>query len=164
MKYYTLLSLAILCTSCSSIKSDLSFHKGKQCFWNGEYDEALTHLNSAIELNPTSSPSHRQLALTYERLKNLPLAWEHVRIAYSIDKKAQINLDVFSRIFRALAKQHRFDAPRKPDAGTIVEALGVADKYLHNDQGELKALYYGPICLHIEHGKLSSTEWLSQTP
>lgn len=160
MKHYIFFTASLFCVGCSSIKSDLSYQKGKDCFWNGQYHEALAHLHRAIELDPHSASGHRQLALTYERMNNLPLAWEHARIAYSIDKFSQINLDVLARIFRSVAKKNHFDEPRKPEAAIVVDVLGTADKYLHSDRGDLKALYYGPICLHIEQGRLSSTEWL----
>ncbi len=161
MKKTIPLLLVSVAFGCSSVKSDLSFQKGKDCFWNGRYEEALVHLNKAVNLDPSSSRSHQQLAITYERLGNLTQAWEHARKAFSLNSQSPAAFDIFSNIFKTVFKHHHLNGPRKPNAKLLIETLGVADKYLHNDKGDLKALYYGPICLHIEDGKLSSTEWLN---
>ncbi|MBS3904399.1 MAG: tetratricopeptide repeat protein [Simkania sp.] len=161
MKTYIFLAITALSFGCSSVKSDFSYQKGKDSFWNGHYDEAITHLKKAAELDPTSARTHQQLALTYERMGKLPEAWEHARIAYSLGAHSQSSFDIFTRIFRSLSAQHKFEGVRKPTAIDIVKTLGVADKYLHNDHGDLKALYYGPVCLHIDQGTLTSTEWVN---
>jgi tetratricopeptide (TPR) repeat protein len=153
--------LAILGCGCGSVKSDYSYQKGKEAFWNGSYDEAIVNLNQAIEYDPTCSRNHQQLALTYEKIGDISQAWEHARTAYSLDRHSQNAKDIFVRVYSELSKQNRFDA-RKPSAKSLIDILGVADTYLHDDKGNLKALYYGPLCLNIADGKLKSYEWLKQ--
>lgn len=161
MKKYLVLIAVTLGFGCSAVKSDISYQKGKDCFWSGQYDEALSHLNKASELEPTSARIQQQLAMTYDRIGKVGDAWEHARKAYSLDPQSQASFEVFAKVFRTLAAQNKFESHRKPDAANVIEMLGIADKYLHNEQGDLKALYYGPVCLHIDQGKLSSTEWIS---
>ena len=156
----TLSILTIIGCGCGSVKSDYSYQKGKDAFWNGNYEEAIVNLNEAIEFDPTCARNHEQLALTYEKIGNLPQAWEHARKAYSLDRRAASSRELFMKIYAQLSKQNKFET-RKPQAKDLIEMLGLADTYLHDDKGNLKALYYGPLCLHIDDGKLKSYEWLN---
>ncbi len=159
MKKTVYLALATLAFGCSSVKSDFSYQRGKDRFWQGQYNEAIVELHQAIELDPSSSRNHQLLAVTYERLGKLPKAWEHARRAYALDRRSKPAYDIFSTVFKELAEQLGIEK-RRPSAKSITDTLGTADKYLHDEKGELRALYYGPICLHIEDEVVVSTEWL----
>src|SRR5690349_13437881 len=133
MKKILLFACTIGAFGCSSVKSDMSFQKGKDCFWNGRYEEAIVHLNKAIHLDPSSSRSHQQLAITYERLGKIPEAWEHAHKAFLLSSQSSPAYTLFANVFKTVCKFYHLDGPRKPDAKTIIETLGVADKYLHNE-------------------------------
>jgi tetratricopeptide (TPR) repeat protein len=159
MKKSILPILMLLSCGCGAVRSDYSYQKGKEAFWNGAYEEAIANLNRAIQHDPTSSRNYQQLALTYEKLGDLHRAWEHARSAYALARTSDQSRHLFVHIYSELSKQNHFDLGR-PSAQAVVEMLGVADTYLHDDKGDLKALYYGPLCLHIVDGKLGSSEWL----
>lgn len=155
------LFLAAIACGCGSVKSDYSYQKGQEAFWNGSYEEAITYFNDAVESSPASARNHEQLAVTYEKTGNFMKAWEHARTAYSLDGHSQNVRNFIMKIYSEYAKTSHFEK-KHPEAKTIIETLGIADTYLHDDKGNLKALYYGPLCLHIADGKLKSSEWLKQ--
>ncbi len=146
---------------CSSVKSDISFRKGADKLWNGEPSQAIVYLQQAAELDPKAARNHYHLALAYQRLGQIAEAWEHIRHAYSLDAKSETQLRVFTHIYDELAKEHQFERSH-PTHSTVVDLLGVGDKYLHDDDGELRAIYYGPLCLHFADGKLASSEWYAR--
>jgi tetratricopeptide (TPR) repeat protein len=154
----TLLTAVLLLQGCSSVKSDISYRKGTEKLWNGEAEQAVAYLNEAIKLDPKSARNHYHLAIAYQRLGHITQAWEHIRHAYLLDSKSQPQMQVFTRVYEQLAQQHRLEKSH-PSASSVVDILGVGDKYLHDEQGELQAIYYGPLCLHFEHGHLASSEW-----
>lgn len=161
MKILSLSSVFIaglLFQSCASVKSDISYHKGTEKLWEGDIENAIAYLQDAIELNPTVARNHYHLAIAYQRLNDINQAWKHIRNAYLLDTKSNAQLQVFTRIYNQLSDQHQLTKKRL-DAAEVVNILGVGDKYLHDDNGVLQAIYYGPVCLRFEHNHLTGSEW-----
>ncbi len=155
-----LLAATLLLQSCASVKSDISYSKGMDKLGDGDVNQAITYLRQAVELDPTIPRNHYQLALAYQRLGDMSKAWQQIRNAYALDTTSPKQLQVFTRLYAQLAEQHRLEKTH-PNAAEVIEVLGVADKYLHNENGELKAVYYGPLCLRFDEGHLAASEWYS---
>lgn len=154
----TLLTATVFLPSCASVKSDISYRKGTDKLWEGEVDQAIAYLREAVEFDPTVARNHYHLAVAYQRQGNMTMAWEHIRHAYALDTNSQAQLQVFTRIYNELSDKNRLEKGR-PNAARVVEVLGVGDKYLHDEQGELQAIYYGPLCLRFDNGRLATSEW-----
>ena len=154
----TLFAAALLLQGCASVKSDISYTKGMDKLYEGDIDQAIVHLRQAVELDPTVARNHHQLALAYQRLGDLPKAWQEARHAYAIDSRSPTHLQVFTRLYNQISEKHLIER-KHPSAAEVIDYLGVADKYIHDENGDLKAVYYGPLCLRFDQGRLSTSEW-----
>lgn len=154
----TFLTATVLLPSCASVKSDISYRKGTDKLWEGDVDQAIAYLREAVEFDPTAARNHYHLAMAYQRKGDIPRAWEQIRHAYALDTESTAQLQVFTRLYNQLSDQHRLEKGH-PVPAKVVEVLGVGDKYLHDEQGQLQAIYYGPLCLRFEQGRLSASEW-----
>lgn len=156
----SLLTAMLLLQGCASVKSDISYRKGTDKLWEGDIDQAIVFLQEAIELDPTVARNHYHMALAYQKLGNTRQAWTHIRHAYVLDTTSHQQLQVFMRVYQQLSEQHHLER-KHPSAAEVVELLGVGDKYLHDERGDLKAIYYGPLCLRFDQGNLAASDWYS---
>jgi len=161
MKTFTLATFVITGLAfqgCNSVKSDMSYRKGTEMLWDGETEKAIGYLREAVELDPTTARNHYHLSLAYHRLGDVNKSWEHIRHAYSLDPNSHMQLQFFMRLYTELSTRNRLEK-RHPSASEVVNIFGVGDKYLHDERGELQAIYYGPLCLRFEQGSLASSDW-----
>src|SRR6185369_7142442 len=58
-------ALALLATGCQKLKARDQLNKGVQAFKNAQYDQAVDHFKTAVELDPTFPTARLYLATAY---------------------------------------------------------------------------------------------------
>jgi tetratricopeptide (TPR) repeat protein len=64
------------------------FYRGRTYLRKGEYDQAISDLNKAIELNPELAVAYAERALIYFIKKDYDKTWENIRKQESLGLEA----------------------------------------------------------------------------
>jgi tetratricopeptide (TPR) repeat protein len=149
--YKTLLLLAlVLLTSCNTVKSSLAYTKGTQYLEQGDYTNAIQHLEEAVKLDPDLARNHSNLAAAYGSVGEDQRAWQEIRLAVLSPYRDIAALPNFCACYNALIK-NRLDQPGT-DALEVMHLLGEPDLKI---MGESQMIWvYGLCHMHFENNKL----------
>lgn len=151
-KILPLLTIPILLSSCSMVKSSYNYNKGTECLKTQDYNGALPFLREAVRLDPSDNRNHIQLASAYFNIGDEDRAWLHLRQAVRIppyNEEAEVS-------FVAICKY--FDEKYCLSQGgqtleQIRDTLGVEDEDVFVDSQNMW-LIYGNKILKFKDGVL----------
>ena len=94
-------ALALVGTSCQKLKARDQLNKGVQAFKNAQYDQAVEHFKTAVELDPAFPTARLYLATAYMN-QYIPGAESPENM-----QKAQAAHDEFMKVLEAEPEEHR---------------------------------------------------------
>lgn len=151
------ISLFIL-SGCSTIVSSYHYTTGTQHLDCGNYHEAISELEQAVELDPTMARNHTNLSYAYSKINNEEKAWYHNRQAtrcpYS-DGLCVLQFRLY--YYQKMIVDKGFDKPGTPWE-EISNNLGEPDEYQVNENGEIISCYYGICKMTFSNGLLTSCD------
>lgn len=150
--------LILVFTSCSTVNSSLHYTKGTEALEVENYDSAIIHLEKAIELDPSLSRNHNNLAHAYFEKDRILDGWPHIRKAVILDPSNQYAHQNFERYFRTLLE--RGYAKEGYTQATIIENLGFPDNTLV--RGEETLWQYGMVAIYFKEGKVTGFNYMKQ--
>jgi len=151
MKLFFILFWALALTGCSTVKSSLNYTKGTAALKERDYDTAIVHLEKAVQLDPTDSKSHNNLACAYFETGRIKEGWPHVRHAVILRPKNAYAQENFRRYFSKLI--HDGDVKKGYSEALIVQNLGEPDNVLKRRDGTL--WQYGMVALYFKDGQVT---------
>lgn len=136
---------------CSAITGTYHYSEGTRCIQGKRYEEACTHLEKAVELDPNHANAHNNLALAYRFVGEEKKAWPHMRRAWVLEPKNPYFAKNLENYWNLNKDTWGFQKGTHKD--DIIQALGEPEAIIQKDNGK-GCLVYGSIVLYLEQDKL----------
>jgi len=133
-----------------SVQSSLHFTRGTEALDSGDIDLAIKHLRSAVNLDPSLSRNHNNLAHAYFEASRFEDGWPHVLIAVNLDPGNEYAKKNFFRYFNTMKELTDLEAGDTFDQ--VRAKLG--DPNGEKLDGEIVWWRYGHTALSFENGRL----------
>ncbi len=143
--------VVVLLSACSTISSSARFTEGTQALERGDYETAATLLEEAVELDPSLSRNHNNLASALYELGRIEEGWPHSRAAVMLDPKNEAARANNLRHFKALSDEHDIDVGTS--RSDVARSLGEPDS--EGAGSECTWLQYGYAALCIVDEKVA---------
>ncbi len=147
-KYYIYGILAGSCTlifGCNTIKSSYHFTRGTECLDQANYQGAIEHLEQAVELDPSMSRNHCNLAFAYHKSGQLKKSWFNARQAVLLDPT---NMEAVQNM-HSIYTQLNFDKQIIPGI-SIDESINLLGEPDIEIKGKTTTLIYGNIIFKFD--------------
>lgn len=159
MKRVLFIGSLLLASGCTTAKSNYHFSRGTVKLQDGHYDEAIAHLEKAIEFDPSMSRNQNNLAAAYWGTGQIEKAWVHSRKAIRADLENRYAAELFLILYDEMSQN--LDVEREGFSELdLINALGVPDEVVHGSDYGSKALVFGVVSFEFEGEKLKEFRWL----
>lgn len=149
------LSVALILSGCSGIRSSLKYTEGSECLYKGDYRGAIEHLEKAVQLDPTMSRNQNNLALAYKLTGNWDKAWYHSRQAVLCPQDNPPAIYTFWTIYEVCVRNRGLDE-EGATLHDVVSKLGPPDIMFVGK--EITSCVYGLCLMVFEKNKLTKCE------
>ena len=145
--------MSITLISCSALKSSFEYTEGSNYLAEGDFPKAIDFLKRSVELDPTMSRNHANLANAYIQTGDWENAWYQARQAVLTTGANDIALVLFLHTYGQMVLSKNLNRVGTTYA-EIKEALGEPD--VCSQHGNAFSAQYGLCFMEFTEGKLSN--------
>lgn len=149
--FFGFIFLSILFYGCSAVTGTYHYSEGTRCLEGKRYEDACSHLEKSVQLDPDYANGHNNLALAYRLAGEEKKAWPHMRKAWMLEPKNAYFAKNLENYWNFYKTSWGFQKGTHKDE--IIQVLGEPDAVIQKDNG-IGCLIYGSIVLYLEKDKL----------
>lgn len=149
------LLVLVVPTSCSTIRGSVNYTQGTQFLQQGDFDNAIYYLESAVEQDPESGRNHTNLSAAYIQKGYFDKAWIQLRKSISSkypDENGALSFNLFCPKYLEMIGLDKPGTARKD----IEDKLGAPDMILSGNNQYV----YGLCVMTFHDDTLQKIEYL----
>lgn len=160
MKLFLILAAALVgLTGCGTIASSVNYTMGTQALGEGRYDEAVSKLEKAVELDPDMGRNHTNLAAAYGVSGDLEKHWIHCRKATLCKYPCPLMKLEFPSICEPKLAKNGLKKEGTPYS-LLVQDLGEPDRISYDANKKMICCQYGLLVFMLKDEKVNSAFYL----